>query len=165
MSKNDTNAERTVARRSVLKTMGGLVAGSTALAGLGAGRGAAETDEELQFKQWEATEEYLLADVHFPTDIFDDTEFPTDIFLGHVDDFLLDDDEEWVSLPEDTEGLANPVEMDFDNPHDVRVYFRTEDVAWPKEYEEDTVTLGLGVFTERTIRGDGWDSCPGHRDY
>jgi hypothetical protein len=53
----DHDPNDTVARRNVLKTMGGLIAGSTALASLGTGVGAAETEEGLQIEVQEMNEE------------------------------------------------------------------------------------------------------------
>jgi hypothetical protein len=164
MFENDTNADETVSRRSVLKTTGGLIAGSTALAGLGAGRGAAETEEGLRLEVREMTEEYVAVEVAFPDDTFDEVEFPDDLFLGHAERFVIHEDGEWVSLPEETEGLANPVEMDFENPHQARMYFRTEEIDLSGADGEE-VLLGLGAFPERTIPGTEWDACPGHRDY
>ena len=164
MFDHDTNANEAISRRSVLETTGGLLAGSTVLAGLGAGTGAAETEEGLRIEVREMTEEYIAVAVWFPDDTFDDVEFPDDTFLGHAERFVIREDGEWVSLPEDTEGLANPVEMDFGNPHEATMYFRTRDVDL-SEADGEEVMLGLGVFPERTVPGDQWASCPGHRDY
>jgi hypothetical protein len=162
MFDHDTNDA--VSRRSVLKTTGGLVAGSTLLAGLGAGRGAAETEEGLRLDVREMTEEYIAVEVWLPDDTIDEAEFPDDLFLGHADRFVIHEDEEAVSLPEDLDGLANPVEMDFENPNEVSMYFRTGEVDLSEASGEEVV-LGLGVFRERTIPDYEWDSCPGHRDY
>jgi hypothetical protein len=164
MFENDTNADDAVSRRSVLQTTGGLLAGGTALAGLGAGTGAAETGEGLRLEVREMTEEYVAVEVWFPNDVFDEVEFPTDIFLGHAERFVLHEEEGAVSLPEDVEVLATPVEMDFGNPHDVVMYFRTEQVDLSAADGEEVV-LGLGAFSERTIPKRRWDACPGHRDY
>ena len=164
MFENDTNADETVSRRSVLKTTGGLIAGSTVLAGLGAGRGAAETEEGLRLEIREMTEEYIAVEVAFPDDLFDEIEFPDDVFLGHAERFVLHEEEDAVSLPDDTGGLANPAEMDFENPHEATMYFRTEEVDLSAADGEE-VTLGLGLFEERTIPKHIWDACPGHRDY
>ena len=164
MFENDTNADETVSRRSVLKTTGGLIAGSTALAGLGAGRGAAETEEGLRLEVREMTEEYIAVEVAFPDDLFDGIEFPDDLFLGHAERFVLHEDGEWVSLPEATDGLANPVEAERLDEGTYAMYFRTPDVDLSGA-EGEEVTLGLGGFPERTVPEYYWDSCPGHRDY
>jgi hypothetical protein len=164
MFENDTNADETVSRRSVLKTTGGLIAGSTALAGLGAGRGAAETEEGLRLEVREMTEEYIAVEVAFPDDLFDGIEFPDDLFLGHAERFVLHEDGEWVSLPEGTECLANPVEAERLDEGTYAMYFRTPDVDL-SEAEGEEVTLGLGGFPERTVPEHYWDACPGHRDY
>ena len=164
MIENDTNANDAVSRRSVLKTTAGLVAGSTALAGYGAGRGAAETEESLQAEVREMNEEYIVVEAWFPQDVFDDAEFPDDVFLGHTEQFVIHEDGEWVSLPEETEGLANPVETDPMDPTASRMYFRTGRVDLSGA-EGEEVTLGLGAFTERTVPEYYWDACPGHRDY
>jgi len=163
MFDHDTTADDTVSRRSVLQAAGGLLAGSTALAGLGARRGTAE-EESLQFEILEFTEEYVAVEVYFPNDVFDEIEFPDDVFLGHAERFVLHEDGEWVSLPEDVEALARPVEMDFENPHDVALYFRTADLDLSAADGEE-VLLGLGAFPERTIPGTEWDTCPGHREH
>lgn len=52
------NANRTVSRRNVLKTAGGLIAGSPVFVG----RGAAETEERLRFEVDEANEEYIAVE-------------------------------------------------------------------------------------------------------
>jgi hypothetical protein len=161
----DTNADETVSRRSVLKTTGGLLAGSTALAGLGAGTAAAD-EERVQVELRELNEEYVAVEVYFPDDLFDEVEFPDDLFLGHAEAFVVHEDEEAVSLPEEIEGLATPVEMDFGNPHEATVYFRTRDVdPKPTALDDDEVVLGLGLFPERTVPIRYWNTCPGHRDY
>jgi hypothetical protein len=164
MFDHDTNADDAVSRRNVLQTAGGLLAGSTALVGLGTGTGAAETEEGLRIEVREMNEAYLAVEVRFPDDLFDEIKPLNDVFLGHAERFVIHEDGEWVSLPEETEGLANPVEMDFGTPHDVVMYFRTRDVDL-SEADGEEVTLGLGLFRERTIPGTEWDACPGHRDY
>lgn len=66
-----------------------------------------------------------------------------------------------MSLPEDSEGLAQPVESEplgpFNSDHGKLMYFRTEDLDISEEDEE--VTLGLGVFQERTVPNKyfAWD--------
>lgn len=157
----DHDTTDAVSRRNALKTAGGFLAGSTMLVDLGTGRGAAATEESIQIEFREATEEYVAVDVLFPDDLFDDVEFPNDVFLGLADRFVIHDDA--VSLPEDTDGLANPVEADRLDQQTYRTYFRMEDIDWPEEHEE--VTLGLGIFTERTVPDYQWSTCPGHRDY
>jgi hypothetical protein len=158
----DHNTAGAVSRRNVLKATGGLLAGSTMLAGLGAGRATA-AEESIRVEVRELTEEHIAVDVRFPDDVFDGVEFPTDVFLGLAEQFVIHAEEDAVSLPEDTAGLANPVDAGRLDERTYRMYFRTEDVDWPEEDEE--VTLGLGVFTERTIPDYRWDTCPGHRDY
>lgn len=155
----DHDKTDSISRRNVLKTASTILAGSTVVTGLGVGRGAAETEESIQVEVREMTEEYVAVEVWFPDDTLDGVEFPDDIFLGLADEFVIHDDA--VSLPENTEGFANPVEVDPENP--ALLYFRTRDVDFQGEGEE--VTLGLGVFPERTIPDYRWDSCPGHRDY
>ncbi|WP_152043245.1 hypothetical protein [Salinigranum salinum] len=163
MFDHDTNADEPVSRRSVLKTTGGLLAGSTVLAGFGAGRGAAETEEGLRIEVREMSEEYIVVDLQLPS-TFDEVDFPDDVFLGHAERFVIHEDEETVSLPEDAEGLAIPVEMDFGTPHEARAYFRTGEVDL-SESSGGAVRLGLGLFGERTVPDEQWDACPGHRDY
>jgi len=173
----DTNADETVSRRSVLKTTGGLLAGSTALAAFGAGTVAAD-EERVQVELRELNEEYIAVEVYFPDGLFDEVEFPDDLFLGHAESFVIHGDDEAVSLPEETEGLATPVEMDFGNPHEasepfpttsrtanVELYFRTRDVDPKPTALDDEVALGLGLFPERTVPIRYWNTCPGHRDY
>jgi hypothetical protein len=175
MFDHDTNTDETVSRRSVLKTAGGVLAGSTALAGLGSGTAAAD-EERVQVELRELNEEYVAVEVYFPDDLFDgvefpddlfdEVEFPDDLFLGHAESFVVHGDEEAVSLPEETEGLATPVEMDFGNPHEATVYFRTRDVdPRPTVLDDDEVVLGLGLFPERTVPIRYWNTCPGHRVY
>lgn len=166
MTDHDTNADETVSRRSVLKTAGGLIAGSTALASLGAERGAAETeDERLRAELRERNEEYIAVEVWFPSDTFDEIEPLNDVYLGDADQFVVHDDEDAVSLPEDPERLATPVEMEHldsdEYYHGKLMYFRTGDVDWPKEYDGVEVTLAVGAFPERTVPGDHWDTTPG----
>jgi hypothetical protein len=161
----DHDTTDSVSRRDVLTTAGGLAVGSTALAGLGTGRAAAGTDDGLRIELRERTEEYVAIDVRFPNDVFDGVEFPNDVFLGLADEFVLRDDA--VSLPEDTERLATPVEVkpietDSETYRRRLAYFRTQDVVG---YSVPDVTLGLGLFPERTVPRYQWDTCPGHRDY
>jgi len=154
-----------VTRRNVLKTTGGLLAGSTMLAGLGAGRGATESEEGLWFEVEEATKEVIIARVSLSVEIrkmiLPDGEIYVPFgrtFLGHRDHFTVEDDT--VSLPEDTDGLVNPVEAERLDEQTYRMYFRTEDIDWPApdNFESEEVTLGLGIFTERTVSRDQWDT-------
>ena len=162
MFENGT-ADETVSRRNVLKTTGGLIAGSTALAGLGAGRGAADAGNGVQLEVREMNEEYIIVEVRFPRD--DSTYDRRDgLYLGHAERFVIHEDGEWVSLPEDTDGLANPVEVERLDERTYGMYFRTAEVDLSGA-EGEEVMLGLGVFPERTVPGDQWDYCPGHRDY
>lgn len=166
MFDHDTTADDTVSRRSVLQAAGGLLAGSTALAGLGAGRGAAG-EESLQLEILEFTEEYVAVEVSFPDDTFDEIEFPDDLFLGHAERFVRHEDGEWVSLPEDVEALATPADVNKTSvvrgPSYV-LYVRTADLDL-SEADGEEVTLGLGAFPERTVPEHYWDACPGHRDH
>ena len=169
MFENDTNADETVSRRSVLKQMGGLIAGSTALAGLGSGRGAAETKETLQVEIEEMNEERVAVGVHVPEELADGglgvyLEEPTNVWLGQADQFIVEEGENGrvVSLPEDSEErFAAPVEMDekWGGPGGwhAMVYFRTRDIDF-SEVDGEEVTLGLGVFSDRTIPGTEWDT-------
>lgn len=151
---NPTDA---VSRRNVLKTAGGLLAGSTILAGLGVNRGAA-AEEGLRFEVQEMTEETIRTRVVLPdTDSTFDRASP--MLLGLADQFVHHDDEATVSLPEDTDGPARPVEMRRLDEQTAIVYFRTGDVEWPKEYEDEEITLGLGLFPERTVPRHYWDSA------
>jgi hypothetical protein len=166
MFENDTNADGTVSRRSVLELTGGLVAGSTVLAGLGSERGAAATDEErLRADLRERNGEYIAVEVWFPQDTYDEIKPLNDVHLGDADQFVVHDDEDAVSLPEDTEGLATPIEMEDlgtdGEMYGKLLYFRTGDVDWPKEYEGVDVTLAVGAFPERTVPIEYWDTCPG----
>ena len=156
MFETDTTADRTVSRRSVLKMTTGVVAGSTALAGLGTGAVAAETEEGLRLRVLELTEEYIAVAVALDDPIEDEERFPTDVFLGHAERFVLHEDEDAVSLPEETDGLARPAEVDFENPHEIRMYFRTGGVDL-SETDGEEVVLGLGVFPERTVPRRRWD--------
>lgn len=167
MFKYDTNADETVSRRSVLKTTGGLVVGSTVLAGLGAERGAATADRHgpLRAELRERNEEYIAVEVWFPHDTFDEITPLNDVYLGDSVQFVVHDDEDAVSLPEEAEQLATPVEMEHldsdEYYHGKLVYFRTGDVDWPTAYDGMEVTLALGAFPERTIPDTEWDTCPG----
>ncbi|WP_372911682.1 hypothetical protein [Salinigranum sp.] len=166
MFQTETNADETVSRRSVLKTAGELVTGVTVLAGLGAGRGAAETEEGLQFDVREFTEEYIVVEVAFPDETYDGVEFPDDVFLGHAERFVLHEDGEWVSLPDETTCLATPVAGGWERVDERRYvgYFRTAEVDLSEATGEEVV-LGLGLFPERTVPVSDWATCPGHRDY
>ena len=175
----DHDTDETVSRRSVLRTIGGIAAGTTVLTT--AGHGSAEAEEGLRMEVRERTAEYLAVEVSFPDDTFSDDEefpddtfgeeaFPDDVFLGHADQFVVREGGEWVSLPEETDRLARPV-------HAERINERGE---WPKRYAmyftaasvdefpeaDGEHRLGLGAFAERTIPGTEWDTavCPGHRD-
>lgn len=161
MFDNDTT-DATVSRRNVLKTTGGLLAGSAGFASLGAGTAAAEKEEGLQVELREMTEAYIAVEVRFPDDYSFDGSHP--ILLGHAERFEIHEDERAVSLPDDAEGLANPVEIERLDEETYAMYFRTEGVGRP-EIEGDEVTLGLGLFPERTIPIKYWNTCPGHRDY
>ena len=164
MFDHDTNADDAVSRRTVLRTTRGLLAGATALAGVGAETGSAETEEGLRIEVREMNEEYVAVGAWFPDDLFDEIKPATDVVLGRAGRFVIHGDEEPVSLPEETDGLARPVGMDFGNPHDAVAYFRTRDLDLPDAAGE-SVVLGLGLFRERTIPGTEWDASPGHRDY
>ena len=157
MFETNANADETVSRRSVLKTTAGLIAGSTALASIGSGRGAAETEERLRLEVREFTEEYIAVEVAFPDDLFDDVEFPNDVFLGHADQFVIHEDGEWLSLPEDNDGLAHPVEMKHLDERIYGMYFRTAEVDL-SEAEGEEVTLGLAVSPDRRGETKYWDT-------
>jgi len=165
MFENDTNADGTVSRRSVLETAGGLVAGSAVFAGLGSRTGAAETEDGLRAEVRELNEEYIAVDVRFPTDTFtEEVEFPDGVFLGLADGFVVHEEEDAVSLPEDTEGLARPVEVrsvetGSETSHRKVLYFRTADSGnvWDRLSEGEEVTTGVGLFARRTIPIRCWD--------
>jgi hypothetical protein len=132
-----------------------------------AGQLAASVDEPtdgLQIAVREANEEYIAVEVYFPDDLFfpDGVFFPNDVFLG-ADRFVMHDEEGAVSLPEETEGLAQPVEVKQLDERAYLMYFSTESVD-PKpvaspETSDEEVRLGLGVFTERTVAMDKWDTA------
>lgn len=86
MFDHDTTANDAVSRRNVLRIAGGLIAGSTALAGLGAGRGAAETEEGLQVVTAGRIlddEPVFAVEVAIPEAVYpNDIEFPHDVVLG-----------------------------------------------------------------------------------
>lgn len=155
MFDHDTNANGAVSRRNVLKTAGGLLAGSTMLAGLGAGRSAAATEESIQVGVQEITEEYITVEVRHPVHPgpYNPQEVPEAYYLGHVDQFVIHDNA--VSLPDDTEKLATPLERERLDEATYRMYFRTADIDF-SEVEGEEVTLGLGVFPERTVSRDYW---------
>lgn len=163
----DHNPPDAVSRRNVLKTAGGLLAGSTMLAGLGAGRGAAETEEGLQIEVREFTEEYIAVEVRVPEELADQNDSfdwtGHNFVLGYAERFVIHE-EDAVSLPEDTDGFATPVELDPLDPGEAIMYFRTADVDL-SEADGEEVMLGLGLFPERTVPEEYWDACPGHRDY
>lgn len=143
------HATDAVSRRNVLKTAGGLLAGSTMLAGLG----AAETEEGLRFEVKDLTEEYIAVRVRMSEELYERVNergaFPDRVFLGLADQFVIREDS--VSLPEETEGLARPVEMDFENPHDMTMHFRIPDSKVADFIGQDYIEMGLGIFPERTI--------------
>lgn len=168
----DHSTNDAVSRRNVLTTTSGLIAGSTVLAGLGAGRGAAETEEGLRVEVREMNEESIGVEVVVPEAVYsNDVDFPTDTYLGHAERFVSHEDGEWVSLPEDTDGLANPVHFERVNergawPKRYLMSFRTRDLFSKITWEPgEEVTVGLGLFTERTVPHSYFDACPGHRDY
>lgn len=152
----DHNTTDAVSRRNVLKTAGGLLAGATMLAGLGAGRGAAATEEGLQFEIEEANEEVIITEVfiRWPAN-WTPREMPEAYHLGHVDQFGIDEDT--VRLPEDTDGLATPAEVERLDEETYGMYFRTADIDF-SEMEDEEVTLGLGVFPERTVPREYFDT-------
>lgn len=153
----DHNATDAVSRRNVLKATGGLLAGATLLAG----QGTALAVESLRFEVEEVTEEYIAVAVRFSEEILDGDGWPFDltdeILLGHAERFVIHEDEDAVSLPENPEEvLANPAEVERLDEETYRMYFRTRDIHWPKEYEGGEVELGLGVFSERTVPQEQW---------
>lgn len=104
------------------------------------------------------SEDYIVVEGRLPDDLeADDIAFLQDTYLGHAEDFVIHEEEDAVSLPDDTDGLAKPVEIDYNNPRDWTMYFRTDDVDLSEADGED-VMLGLGLFPERTVPGDRWDS-------
>jgi len=152
----DTNADETVSRRSVLKTTGGLLAGSTALAGLGAGTAAAD-EERVQVELRELNEEYIAVEVYFPDGLFDEVEFPDDLFLGHADRFVIHEEEDMVSLPEEREEIVNPVEVKRFDEGACRMYFANDGDPFGLLENPEEVTLGLGFFPWLTIQSKYWD--------
>lgn len=172
----DHNATGAVSRRNVLKATGGLLTGSTMLAGLGAGRGAAETEAErrVQFEIEDANEEVTIANVfNFPpgrvSSFITNSEgqrLSDTIFLGLAERFVIHEDEDAVSLgtpeiPEiPEEVLANPFEIERLDEETYRMYFRTRDVDL-SEVEDKEVTLGLGYFPERTVPEGYFDTTGG----
>jgi hypothetical protein len=158
----DQNATDAVSRRNVLKATGGLLAGATMLAGQGTAV-AAETEEGLRFEVQEMTAEYVAGRVRMSEELYERVNergaLAERVFLGLADQFVVHEGADAVSLPEDHEAvLATPVEMDFENPREVTMYFRTRDIDWPENNDDEGVTLGLGVFPERTIPDTDWDT-------
>lgn len=152
----DHNTTESVPRRNILKTASGLLAGSTMLAGLGAGRGTAETEEGFRLKVEELTEEVIVVNVA-SVDTFPEADY-SKFFLGHADQFEIHDDA--VSLPEDTDGLARPVEAERLNEQTYRMYFHTQDSKVADFIGQDYIDIGLGVFPEHTIPRQYWDAEP-----
>lgn len=91
----------------------------------------------------------------FSQEIYDEIKPQNDVYLGNAEQFVVHDDEDAVSLPEETEQPATSVEMESldteDQMHGKLMYFRTEDVDWPTGYEGAEVTLGLGIFEEELL--------------
>jgi hypothetical protein len=147
----DHTTTDSMSRRNVLKATGGLLAGATMLAGSGAA--ATEAEPEPQFEIEDANEEVIVARVRYPDfPIMDNLDT---LYLGLADDFIVHEDS--VSLPENTEGLAQPVEVERLDEQTYRMYFRTGDIDF-SEVEGEEVTLGLGVFPERTVSQEYWDT-------
>lgn len=127
------------------------------IGGLAAPVAAEETtDDGLQMEIGEVNEEYIAVEVAFPggEGTFDKS---SPLLLGRADQFLIHEDGESVSLPEDTEGLARPVEVKRLDEQTYLLYFQTDDLDL-SEVEDEEVTLGLGIFTERTIPVEQWDT-------
>lgn len=204
MSGSDTDANEKVSRRNVLRSAGGFLAGSTALASLGTGRAAALPDRRgpIRAEVLELTEAYVAVRVGLQEGTFDEIKPLNDVVLGEAGRFLVHGDGEWVSLPEDTDGLATPVEIsrrDVVRGSSDVLYFRTEAVLGPAdrriplERDEDLaplevdddlaprlveddfaplpvddesagdgreeLVLGLGVFPERTVPAEYYDTA------
>lgn len=163
----DHNATEAKSRRNVLKTAGGLLAGSTMLAGLGAGPAAAETEEGLRFKIEETNKEYIAVRVSMSGELYERVNergaLAERAFLGPAARFIIEGDT--VRLPENPEaGLASPVKVAEFEKADIsgggKVY--TNDMLYStreidsSEVEDEEVTLGLGVFPEQTVPRDYW---------
>jgi len=167
---HETTANQSTPRRSVLQTAGGILIGSTGLAGTG--RGAAGAEDGLRVEIREATATTVTAELRVPRDAYaDQLELPRDTYVGDVDGFLVHEERETVSLPDETAGrLARPIETrrlaDRDDGRDRYVaYFRTRDVDLSGA-SGDGIAVGLGLFLTPTTSNRYWDtaSCPCHRD-
>jgi hypothetical protein len=171
LSDHDATANQSTPRRSVLRTAGGIPIGSTGLAGTGRG-GAAGAGDGLRVEIREATATTVTAELRVPREAYaDGLELPRDTYVGAVDEFLVHEEGETVSLPDETAGrLARPIETrrvtGRDDGRDrYVVYFRTRDVDLSGA-SGDGIAVGLGLFLTPTTSNRYWDTAsrPCHRD-
>ena len=89
--------------------------------------------------------------------LFDEVEFPDDLFLGHADRFVIHEEEDMVSLPEEREEIVNPVEVKRFDEGACRMYFANDGDPFGLLENPEEVTLGLGFFPWLTIQSKYWD--------
>lgn len=123
-----------------------------------AGESTADPGSALQMEVQGITEERIVVEARYP-----DGPVIERVYLGSAEQFEISEDT--VSLPEDTDGLARPVETRAVAGHEGHwmVYFRTEDINF-SQVDEGKVTMGLRVVgpgpwgatdTVRFSPGDG----------
>ena len=158
-----------VSRRTVLRTTGALLGGA-AISGVGS------ADEikpvKLDVKQESLNPKsrgVIPAEVAFPDDIFDELFpdglfFPDDIFMGHRNQFALEEDPD--NIVQDTDGVANPVDVKEIPGTEWLLKFDTQDIDFSEAAVEDgTVEMVVAIVDDSAAFGTDdvkFQSNPSH---
>jgi len=158
-----------VSRRTVLRTTGALLGGA-AISGVGS------ADEikpvKLDVKQESLNPKsrgVIPAEVAFPDGLFDELFpdglfFPDDIFMGHRDQFALEEDPD--NIVQDTDGVANPVDVKEIPGTEWLLKFDTQDIDFSEAAVEDgTVEMVVAIVDDSAAFGTDdvkFQSNPSH---
>lgn len=110
----------------------------------------------------EINEEYTIVRVRLSEELYERVNergaLAEHVFLAPADEFVVHEDEGTVSLkvPE-VSTFSTPAEVECLDEATYRMHFRTADIDF-SEVEDEEVTLGFGVFPERTVPRDQFDT-------
>ncbi|WP_147435625.1 hypothetical protein [Halobellus sp. Atlit-38R] len=129
-----------VSRRSVLRTTGAVLGGA-AIAGVGSADEIKPVKLDVKQESLNLKSRGVIpAEVAFPDGLFDELFpdglfFPDDIFMGHRDQFALEEDPD--NIVQDTDGVANPVDVKEIPGTKWLLKFRTQDIDFSEAAVEN----------------------------
>lgn len=148
-----TEEPRHTNRRTVLKTAGGLLAGTTMLAGLTTAE-PAELDIDVKQEALNpANNGVIPVEVTVPQELADHSNFPGLVYFGPKSQFHYDGGQLYGA---DTEDVANPVRIRTTGPDrgNFLMHFRTEDIDFSGVVVEDgMITMVVAIIDGIIVPG------------